>query len=228
MTVASPAGFTTTATLNGAEFPIGTPVGISGAGFYELIVTETPDGGGTAAIESFLFNIRDPERGSSETGLPAFVAAPLVNDAPSAVNTGSLQLISPANYPDDLAIPVAARLQKSNGDPLWLHSLVTAEDFPANPIQLRRGFGYTILPAQPASTITYRAATAGLTDEVDTVIETGTVWSDVSGTVSSNTSWPVNSRIHITADLTIDAGATLTVGAGTIVKVATGGDIYVN
>ncbi len=228
VTVASPAGFTTTATLNGAEFPIGTPVGISGAGFYELIVTETPDGGGTAAIESFLFNIRDPERGSSETGLPAFVAAPLVNDAPSAVNTGSLQLISPANYPDDLAIPVAARLQKSNGDPLWLHSLVTAEDFPANPIQLRRGFGYTILPAQPASTITYRAATAGLTDEVDTVIETGTVWSDVSGTVSSNTSWPVNSRIHITADLTIDAGATLTVGAGTIVKVATGGDIYVN
>lgn len=228
VTVANPAGFTTTGALNGANFPLGTATGISGAGFYELIVTETPDGGGASTTEIFLFNIREPERGSSETGLPAFVAAPLVNDAPSTINTGTLHLVSPSNYPDELAIPVVARLQKADGEPLWLHSLVTSENFPANPIQLRRGFGYTILPAQPAATTTYNATTAGLAQNANTVIESGTVWIDVNGSLSTNTSWPANSRIHITANLTIDAGATLTIGEGTIVKVATGGDIHVD
>lgn len=228
VTVDNPAGFTTTATLNGANFPVGTAIGISGARFYELVVTETPDGGGAATTESFLFNIREPERGSSETGLPAFVAAPLVNDAPSAVNTGTLHLVSPSHYPDELAIPVVARLQKADGEPLWLHSLVTSENFSANPIQLRRGFGYTILPAQPASTITYSTSTAGLSQNAITIVESGTVWTDVSGSIIASTSWPANSRIHITADLTIDAGATLTIAEGTIVKVATGGDIHID
>ncbi|YCM46220.1 hypothetical protein V2O64_09330 [Verrucomicrobiaceae bacterium 227] len=227
ITVEAPAGFTTTATLNGADFPIETPVGISGAGFYELIVVEIPDDGGPATTKSFLFNIRDPERGSSETGLPSFIAAPLVNDAPSAVNTGTLQLVAPSNYPDELAIPIVARLQKPNGDPLWLHSAVTSENFAQHPIQLRRGFGYTILPSRAAATISYNAITAGLSQSIDTVIESETVWTGTSGTLGSNTSWPANSRIHLTDDLTIEAGATLTIGAGTIVKVATAGDFHI-
>jgi hypothetical protein len=226
-TVADPAGFTTVATLNGASVTVGSAVNVSGAGHYELVVTETPDGGGAAVSQTFLFNLREPERGSSETGLPAFVAAPLVNDAPSAVNTGSLIITMPSAYPDELALPVVARLQKNNGDPLWLHSPVVASNFPQSPIQLRRGFGYTILPAQSGS-VTYDAKTAGLTQNASSVIETGTTWTTVSGSISSNTTWAANSRVHVTGNLTIDAGVMLTVGAGTIVKVATNGDIFVD
>lgn len=227
VTVDAPAGFTTTATLNSEVFPVGTPVNISGARFYELIVTETPDGGGAPVVESFLFNIREPERGSSETGLPAFVAAPLVNDAPSAVNTGHLEIILPTNYPDELALPLVARLKKADGDPLWLHSLVGSENFPDHPVQLRRGFGYTILPPQTENA-TYDARTASLSTDAHSTIESGTIWTEVAGTINSNTIWPANSRVHLTGDLTIEAGATLTIESGTIIKIATAGDVHVD
>lgn len=227
LTVANPAGFTTTAMLNGNPISVGNAVTVSGASFYELIVTETPGGGGAAITQTFMFNLREPGRGSSETGLPAFVAAPLVNDAPSAVNTGNLVVTSPTAYPDELPLPVVARLQKGNGDPLWLHSEVRSENFPSAPIQLRRGFGYTILPPQTASAI-YDAKTAGLSVNAETTIETDTVWTTVSGTIAADTNWGGNARIHVTGDLTINAGSTLTVGAGTIVKVATNGDLHVD
>ena len=64
--MADPAGFTTTATLNGESIPVGTSINHTGAGFYELIVTEVPDGGGAANSQTFLFNIRASGRGSSE------------------------------------------------------------------------------------------------------------------------------------------------------------------
>jgi len=227
ITIDDPTGFTTSATLNGESFPVGTPVAISGAQFYELIVTQTPDDQGPVVTESFLFNIREPERGSSETGLPPFVAAPLVNDAPSAVNTGQLELISPENYPNDLALPVVALLKKNNDDPLWLHSLITSENFPNHPIQLRRGFGYTILPAQ-TSNASYEGKTAALSDTTNTGIDLNTVWTEIAGTISSDTTWTANSRIHVTGELTIDSGSTLTIESGTIIKVATAVDFQVD
>ena len=226
--VGNPTGFTTTATLNGLEFPVGAPVGVSEPRFYELIVTETPEGGGPAITERFLFNIRAAGRGSTETGLPAFTAAPLVNDAPSAVNTGVLNVTLPSAYPDELPLPVICRLQKENGTPLWLHSLVTSANFPQHPIQLRRGFGYTLLPPQATSTLTYNASTAGLTQNASSTISSDTSWITAGGTLATDTEWPANSRIHIIGDLTIAPAAPLTIGEGSVIKVATNGDVHVD
>jgi len=228
-TVADPGGFTTTATLNGNAVAVGSAVAVTGAGFYELVVSETPTGGGASTVQTVLFVIRAPGRGSTETGLPAFTAVPPVDDAPSAVNTGVLVLTAPSSYPDELALPVVALLRKSDGDPLWLNTPVRAEAFPDHPIQLRRGFGYTLLPPQTgAGSVAYDGKTAGLAATADIAVETGTDWTPASGTLSADTDWGTNARIHVTGDLTVAAAATLTIGEGTVVKLASGADLNIN
>lgn len=225
-TVGDPAGFVTSATLNGAAVAVGTSVSVSAAGFYELVVTQTPDGGGAPAEQSFLFNIREPGRGSTETGLPAFTAAGLVNDAPAAINTGLLKLVTPTAYPDDLPIPVVGLLQKNSGDPLWLNARVRIGGHPASTIQLRRGFGYAFLPAQ---TSTVNTSTAGLSaNRTITIEDSATSYTPVSGSIASDVDFGNSARLAITADLTIDAGATMTIGAGSIVRIAAGSDIHVD
>ena len=64
----------------------------------------------------------------TEIGLPPFTAVPLVNDAPSAVDTGHLTIVTPSAYPDVLPIPVIGLLRKTNGDPLWLNTPVQITD----------------------------------------------------------------------------------------------------
>ena len=223
-TVDDPAGFTTTATLNGTGIAVGTPVAVSEAGFYELAVTET-SGAGTSE-ETFLFNIREPGRGSSETGLPAFTAVLLVNDAPSAIDTGTLKLITPKAFPDDRPIPTIGLLEKTNGDPLWLNARLRIADQPSATIQLRRGFGYSFLPA---GTATADATTASLSASNAITLEDTTVtYTTLSGNITSDQTFPDDARIHITADLTIDPTATLTIGAGSLIRIADAADIHVD
>ena len=57
-TVDDPAGFTTTATLNGDPIAVGSPITVSEPRLYELVVTEAPDGGGIPTAQTILFIIR--------------------------------------------------------------------------------------------------------------------------------------------------------------------------
>ena len=227
-TVADPAGFVTTATLNSEAIPVGTSVSARSSGFYELVVTETPEGGGASASATFLFNIREPGRGSTETGLPAFTAVPLVNDSPAAINTGQLITVAPVAYPDDLPVPVVALLQKVGGDPLWLNASVSVANQPRNSIQLRRGFGYTLLSPQAAG-MTLAASTAGIVTAKQITIEGGaTTYTPVSGTIAGDVDFGDNARLAFDADVTVAAGATLRIGAGGVIRVAPGADIHVD
>ncbi|MGI9244292.1 MAG: hypothetical protein ACR2RV_26065 [Verrucomicrobiales bacterium] len=227
-TVADPAGFVTTATLNGDPAPVGESVGVERSGFYELVVTETPEGGGAPDVESFLFNIREPGRGSTETGLPAFTAVPLVNDAPSAINTGELVTIVPRAYPTDLPLPVIGLLQKTNRDPLWLNAPLRLADRPDHTIQLRRGFGYTLLPPQ-GSSLSINASTAGLSSSKPVVIEAETTpYTPVGGTIASDVDFGDGARLQFDDDVTVEAGTTLRIGAGSIVRLAPGVDLHVD
>ena len=224
--VDDPAGFVTTASLNGSPIAVGESVSVDTAGFYELVVTETPGGGGAAIEETFLFNIREPGRGSTETGLPAFNAAPLVNDASSAVNTGQLITVTPAAYPDDLPVPFIALLQKTNGDPLWLNSKLRISDYPANSIQLRRGFGYTLLP--PATeNIASRTAALPSSDSI-TIEDNSIAYTSVTGDIVNDIDFGDGARLEFTGEVTVDAGVTLTIGAGGIIRLAPDTDIHVD
>ena len=225
-TIDAPAGFVTTATLNGAAIPVGTSVSVSTAGFYELVVNETPEGGGVATEETFLFNLREPGRGSSETGLPAFTAAALVNDAPSAINTGRLELVAPAAFPEDRQRPVIALLENVDGTPLWLNARVEISGVPSSTIQLRRGFGYTFLPASTEQ-IVARAASLEVPRNFQ-VEDPGSGYVSIAGQIDQDMAFGEQTRILITADLTVAAGVTLQIGAGSLVLVAPAADIHVD
>lgn len=227
-TVADPSGFVTTATLNGDPAPIGEPILVDRSGFYELVVTETPEGGGALQVENFLFNIREPGRGSTETGLPAFTAVPLVDDAPSAINTGELVTIVPRAYPSNLPLPVIGLLQKSDGAPLWLNAALRLADQPDHTIQLRRGFGYTLLPPQDTS-LSIDASTAGLSSSIQVVIEAGaTPYTPVGGTIASDVDFGDGARLQFNEDVTVEAGTTLRIGAGSLVRLAPGVDLHID
>ncbi len=227
-TVAAPTGFVTTATLNGEPVAVGISTSAERAGFYELEVTETPAGGGAASSETFLFVIREPGRGSTETGLPPFTAVPLVNDAPSAIDSGQLVTIAPEAYPDDLPLPVIGLLQKPNGEPLWLNTAVRLADRPQHTLQLRRGFGYSLLAPLGADT-DLRASTAGLSSSKPITAEGAeTPYTPVSGNIASDVDFGDNARLEFESDLTVAAGATLRIGAGSIIRLAPGTDIHVD
>jgi len=225
-TVDDPADFTTTATLNGSPTIVGASVSVEAAGFYQLVVSETPEAGGKTTQQTFLFNIREPGRGNTETGLPAFNAVPLVNDAPSAINTGRLVTVTPAAFPDDLPIPVITLLQKVTDKPLWLNSRVNIANQPDSTVQMRRGFGYTFLPAGTDSVV---ASTASLrTSNPISIEDNSTLYTPISGSIESSVDFGDNARLEITDDVTVESGVTVTIGAGGIVRLAPGADIHVD
>lgn len=228
-TVITEAGYTTAATLNGTPVTVGGTVTVTGAQYYELFVTKTPTGGGVPETRQVQFIIRASERGSSESGLPAWVPYRLVNDAPSAFAGGVLNIVAPAQWPKGMPIPVAALLHDSLGEGLRLNGVVRTTSFPTAPIQLRRGFGAVLLPSvETAGAINLDAAVNGLSKTVPVTIENSTTWTNVSGSLASSTTWGANGRYHVTSTLTIPAGSTLTVAAGTIVQVAPGAEIVVD
>ncbi len=227
----------TSATLDGVPISLGTPVTVTSIGFHDL----QADDGVPANHKQAYFIVRNSERLDTEDGIPTMKPYHFVNDAPSAFAAGTLKLMVPSRYPNNLILPVEARLAKANDDPLFLNGVVKAGNFPASPLQLRRGWGSTILPAQTAITTTtstsYDANVNGATATAPIVIEPASApgyWTAVTGAVTG--SWPANSRIHMTGTVTVANGATLTIGAGTIVwadpgvniEVAAGGSVVVN
>ena len=232
--VAAEVGFTITATLDGDPLPVGSTV-VSRTGYHEIHETKVNQSTNVAStVLSFQFIINSPGRGSSETGLPAMEPYRIVNDAPAAFAGQHFKVIAPRRFPLNLPVPVALRLTKgasagvAAGDPLFLNGVASAANYPTRPIQLRRGWGSTILP--PANSPGHRdfAATLnGLAHTAPIQYEAATTWTAATGNLTGASNWPADSRIHLLAVLTIKAGASLTVGPGTVIRAAPGAEIWV-
>lgn len=219
---ADPNAATTTATLDGAPFAVGSAVVVNSIRYHELKAESRDAGNALVDSKTVRFIVRNSARAGSEDGIPSHTPYRVVNDAPSAFAGGTLKVIAPAAWPAGLPIPIATTLRDSTNEPLWLNGTVSFGGFPATTLQMRRGWGSTLAPAATSGTIQVNASVNGLTDNPSVVIESSPVFTDVSGTISSNTTWPANSRIHVTGTLTIAPAATLTIGEGSIITVYTG------
>ncbi len=217
----------TAASLDGAAFPLATNTAVTTIGYHELTVTD-------GATTTYRFLVKSSERFSTEDGIPVMRPYRFVNDAPSAFANGVLTVMLPSSYPKGLVLPVVARLTKgaafgaTAGDPLFLNGLVTAPQAPASSVQLRRGWGSSIMPASTTSgTLTYDAQLGPLTASKSVVIEPTTTYTTKGGTLASAETWAANSRINLSTKLIVAAGGNLTIGAGTVIKCAQGVEVEV-
>ena len=212
---ADPAAVTTTATLDGAPFPVGVATVVSTFGYHELNAESRNASNVVLDSQTRRFNITSPERNGSENGLPPHTPYRIVNDAPSAFAGLNLQLVAPKAWPVGFPIPVAAKLLDGSGEGVGLNGVVTAGNFPAAPIQLRRGWGSVTAPAvATAGAKAYNAYCNGVSSSAPITFVSGTTWTDVT-------------RLRIPASLSLPAGSTVNIGAGTIVACEAGVTITV-
>ena len=231
-TVNSEAGWDYTATLNRNLVSTGVVTDVAtvvdAPDYYQLYVHRINQT--TSAEESLTvqFIIRDSARGSSETGLPTFTPYPPIDSAAAEFVGATLNIITPADYPIGLEIPVVARVNDVSRR-VGVFGDVTAAGYEAYPLKLLRGVGSTFLPAATASgTINYNAGIHSLSTPKTINIEASTTWVTASGTISSNADWGTNARVHVNGQLTVAAGATLTIGEGSVIKVDPDLEIAVN
>lgn len=234
VTLAAEGGFTITATMDGNPLPMGSTI-VSTTGYHEIYETKV-NNTTSASVTSlaYQFIIASPGRATTEMGLPISQPWRFVNDAPSAFAGQILDVMAPAQYPMNLPVPVAVRFKKgasagaAAGDPLFLNGLVNSGGDASQPVQVKRGWGSTILPpATTAGARNYEGTVGGLADVAPIVYEASTTWTSKSGNLTGAETWPANSRIFLTATATVKAGCTLTVGAGTVVRAAAGAEIWV-
>jgi hypothetical protein len=214
---------TTTATLDGAPVAVGSAVVVTSIRYHELKAESRTAGNVLVDSKTIRFIVHDSTRNGSEDGIPPFTPYRTVDDAPSAFAGGVFRVIAPAAWPVGLPVPMAFTLRSAANDPLWLNGKVTLGGWPANIVQMRRGWGSVVAPAATAvGTININAQVGGLVYNPAIAIVAASGFTDVSGTISSNTNWPANSRIHVTGTLTVNAGATLTIGEGSIITLYAG------
>ena len=234
VTLAGEAGFAVTATLDGLPLPLGSTV-VATTGYHEIHETRVNSTTNASSTNlAYQFIIANPGRGTTETGIPLMEPLRLVNDAPSAFAGQVLEVMAPAQYPLNLPVPVALRLQKgaaagtAAGDPLFLNGVVTADHYPTRPTQLRRGWGSTILQAATAAgRRDFAGMVHGLTDTAPVHYEASTTWTVATGSLTGTRTWEADSRIHLQAVLTVKAGATLTVAPGAVIRADPGAEIWI-
>jgi hypothetical protein len=238
-TVRSEAGYDYTATLNGEPVAVGVPVEANEPEYYELDVHRRQRSSGAQDSQLVRFIVRASERANSEWGLPPWTPYPPIDSATAEFTGARLVIVTPAQYPTGLEIPVIARVEDQAGSRVGVNGAVTAAGFANYPLRLLRGVGSVFLPAaKDPNTISYTAAIHSLTTAKKIVIEGSTTWRTISADITTSANWGENARVHITGDtdgaLTIAAGATLTIGAGSVlvvdpdIEIAVEGHIIVN
>lgn len=227
--VNSEAGYDYTVELNGVSVGVDVSIEVNMPEYYELYVHRRDQSSGSEDSELVRFIVRDSSRGSSETGLPTFTPYSPIDSAAAEFVGAQLKIVTPAQYPMGLEIPVVARIDNTSNERVGVVGDVTAAGFEDYPLKLLRGVGSIFLPAATEpNTISYDAQIHSLQNTKQITIEASTTWQTESGNINSNTDWGTNARIHIDGALTIGSGATLTIGPGTIIKVDPDLEIAVN
>jgi hypothetical protein len=105
----------------------------------------------TEESELVHFIVRAGERGNSEWGLPPWVPYPPIDSAAAELIGARLRIVTPAEYPMGLEIPVIARVEDDSGRRVGVNGVVTAAGSEDCPLQLLRGVGSVFLPAAAES-----------------------------------------------------------------------------
>jgi len=218
--VRSEAGFDYTVRLNDEPVATDTTIVVDQPEYYELSVRRHRQGSREEEGRWVQFIVRATDRKNSEWGLPRWTPYPTIASAAAEFAGATLEIVTPAQYPLGLEIPVVARVRDPSGSRLGVNGVVTADGFEGHPLRLFRGVGSVFLPAasQPA-TIAYEARINSLWSSKAIAIEPSTTWQTVSGNISGSVAWPENARVRVTGMLRIASGATLTIGGGSIVMV---------
>jgi len=220
--VNSEAGYDYMVELNGVSVPTDIYIEVDEAEYYELYVYRREQSSGNEETELVQFIVRASERAKTEVGLPVWTPYPIIDSAAAEFIGAQLQIVTPAEYPLGLDIPVIARVEDGSGNRLGVNGYVTAVGFEDYPLQLFRGVGSAFLPsASESGIISYTAQIQSLQTLKQINIEASTTWQTVSANITSSVNWGQDARIHITGVagdlLTISSGATLTIGAGSVI-----------
>jgi hypothetical protein len=221
-TVNSEEGYDYTAELNGVSIQIDVPVEVREPDYYELLVHRREISSSTEDSRLIQFIVRASERGNTEWGLPPWTPYPLIDSAAAEFAGARLTIVTPAQYPAGLEIPVIVRIEDESGKRLGVNGKITAAGFEEHPLQLFRGVGSVFLQAatQPG-VIFYNAQIQSLQTPKQILIEQATNWQTISADISASEDWGENARIHITGVagnlLIIAADATLNIGAGSVI-----------
>jgi hypothetical protein len=222
-TVRSEAGFEYTATLNGRLVAVDVRTEVNEPEYYELNVLKQRKSTRTEESRLVRFIVRASDRGSTEWGLPRWTPYPMVDSAAAEFAAARLVIVTPAQYPTGLEIPVIARVENASGSRIGVNGSVIAPGFESQPLQLFRGIGSVFLPAaKEPNAIPYVAGIHSLAAPKKIVIESSTTWRTIPAGVINTTNWGENARIRISGKLTIPAGATLTIGSGSVIVVDPG------
>lgn len=228
--VPSADGVDVTATLNREAIATDVSVTVDQADYYELHVQRRDLASNAEESELVRFIVRDTARGHSEWGLPPWRPYPCIDSAGAEFTGARLRIVTPAQFPSGLEIPVITRIEDASGKRLGVNGTVIATEFPDHPLELLRGVGSVFLPAgTEPGVVLWAGQIHSLQVSREIAIEAATDWQEVSGNIVASTDWGQDARIRIRGPegLAIASDATLTIGAGSVIVVNPDTDIVV-
>lgn len=212
--------------INGDSATTSSPITIDEAGFYELLVKKlAPGSSEIVESETVHFIVRSSERGSSENGLRPWVPRMNIPAADAEIDSGSLELIAPRQFPINWPIPVVAKLVDGGNQPLRVMADAQIND---QIVRLYRGVGSLHLSAVSADethNITIEAASQSATTDVLTSSLPIII---APASIDLDTNWTNPGIVQINADMNVAAGATLSIGPGVIVEIGNGVDLTID
>lgn len=223
-------GYVDAVTLDGAPQSAGVWTRVPVAGYHELRVTRSALVGGATETALFRFIIIEPSRGVTEVGLPPWTPRPLVPSAPGEFSSARLSMVAPGSFPAGLPIPLIARIQNGNGEPVRVNGVAEVTDSEGRtvPLTLRRGIGSALLPAgDGAGETSIGVRIHGLSVNRPVTRDRVAAWEEATGDIASTAVWPANSRFLVRSNFTVRAGATLVVEPGVVVLLAPGAEITI-
>ncbi len=226
-TVTPQAGFDYHATLNWRPIAVGTPILVNQPDFYELRVNATNQTTSAVTSQYVRFIVLTSERVGTEWGLPPHVPFPVIQSSPSEFIGSRLRILTPSNFPTGYEIPVVAWVVDNENHAVRANGLLSTPG--QTSIQIKRGVGSGFLASnQPAGPLASTFSVGGIATNKQTLLQAGTVWTNVSGVLNGVTTWPAQARIRVTGNLTVPAGSALNVGPGAVVLLNSGVNITNN
>ncbi|UCD49904.1 MAG: hypothetical protein JSW27_20535, partial [Phycisphaerales bacterium] len=222
--VPSADGFETSAMLNGEPIAAGVSTEVDEADYYELHVSRRDVALNVEEGELTRFIVRDTTRGNSEWGLPPWTPYPSVDSAAAEFTGAHIQIITPAEFPLGLEIPIIARVKGESGTRLGVNGTLKGPTPSAAELSILRGVGSLFLPAatEPGA-VSWTGQIHGLRGSREITVEAATDWHEVSGGLTASVDWGENARIRIRGDadhpLTIAPGTTVTIGTGSVIVI---------
>lgn len=221
--VQTTAGHSYLVLLDGNQVPAGVTNRVTAPDYHQLFIARTNVTTGEVATRTVQFIIMSPNRNDApdgpENGLIEWTPFPQIPSANAEFTGAILELMTPADYPAGMDIPVIARVANPSGHARRVNGTVTCGGHP--PFRILRGHGSGFMaPGTAGTTTEYDAQLGPLGIHKEINIDASTTWTIIpGGTLAGNTEWPANSRIHLTGNLTIPPGTTLTIGAGTVIRI---------